>query len=143
MRTAITNVPGLVSWMNPDNMALIRHIGTHMQTEELFRMLALDEERFPDLTDSRRLQLFPIEGREKESFVNKVVEHAEEKPQKPRRIDAQEYVDLLDQCVILEPRYCNDDAEWKPLRVSDKASPEEENPKKHLGWFIQLLKIRN
>lgn len=143
MRTAITNVPGLVSWMDPENKAAIRHIGTHLQTSELFSMLDLDPERFPDMANTDQLQLMPIEGRRKEKFIYTVVEEAESKKQKPRRIDPQEYVDLLNQCTILEPCFHNEDGEWAPLKNVHKASGASNNPDGRVGWFVQLQKIKD
>lgn len=145
MKTPITNCPGLISWMHPQNKALIRHVGTSLQASEMFAMLALDPDRFPDMADTQRLQLMPIRSeRQKEKFIYSVVEDAEGKRQEPSRIDGQEYIDLLNQCEILQPMFCNEDHEWTLLSNKDRRRPNpDEHPDTPLGWFVQLVKIKD
>lgn len=138
-QTPITVVSGLVAWMDPENMALIRHVGTSMSTVELMSMFDLDRERFPDLADTSRLQLFEITGRVKERFIRQVVDHADSIQQEPSRIDPDEYVDLLNQSVLLEPCYRSEDEEWVTLTNKDKAYPDSNRrPDTPLGWFVNI-----
>ena len=140
-KTPTTVVPGLVSFINPLNRADIRHIGTSLSQGELMGMLALDEERFPDPSDTSRLQLqlVPHGSRAQEKFAYSVVEDAESKKQTPRRLDPQEYVDLIFESDLYRLVYLNDDQEWIELTEQDRARPNPDlHPRTPLGWVVKL-----
>jgi hypothetical protein len=59
------------------------------------------------------VQLRKLSKGEKREVIKIVTMHAEEKRQKPTRIDSQEFIDLLLHCDIYSPCFKHEEGDWK------------------------------